>query len=52
MGTTQNDYLERINKVLHFVNKNLNEPLNVQRLAEISNFSEYHFHRFKYILSY
>ena len=42
---TVKDYFERINKVLEYVNNNMDEKLDLKKLAEISNFSEYHFHR-------
>jgi len=42
---TIKDYQERINKVLHYVNNNLDEKLDLKRLADISNFSTFHFHR-------
>lgn len=43
--STLNDYQKRINKIIDFINLNLGEDLNVLNLAEISNFSPYHFHR-------
>lgn len=43
--STVNDYHERINKVLIFINENLEEKMELERLAGISNFSPFHFHR-------
>ena len=43
-ATTQ-DYQERINKVLVYINEHLHEPLDLETLASVSNFSVYHFHR-------
>lgn len=42
---TINDYRLRINRVLEYINVNLYEPMNVEKLAGISNFSAFHFHR-------
>ncbi|MCP4291717.1 MAG: AraC family transcriptional regulator [bacterium] len=42
---TQKDYTERILRVLVFIQKNLDEPLDLVELAQIANFSPYHFHR-------
>lgn len=42
---TVKDYHERINKVLLYVNNNLDENLDLDKLAAISNFSPFHFHR-------
>ncbi|EAY28650.1 AraC family transcriptional regulator [Microscilla marina] len=40
-----NDYQTRIQKVLEYIRQHLSEPLDVARLAEIGNFSVFHFHR-------
>lgn len=42
---TQDYYYERINKVIHYINNNLDENLDVAKLAEIGNYSPFHFHR-------
>jgi len=42
---TRNDHFERINKVIIYINQHLNEKLDLDILAEISNFSSFHFHR-------
>lgn len=42
---TVKEYYERINKVLIHINNNLNEDLDLEKLASISNFSVFHFHR-------
>ncbi len=39
------DYHKRVNKVLHYINTHLDEDLDVSKLAEVSNFSPFHFHR-------
>lgn len=41
----ENEYKYRINKVIDYIEKNLNEDLSLQDLAQISNFSKYHFSR-------
>jgi AraC family transcriptional regulator len=43
--TTRNDYLDRIRRVLRFVQEHLDEPLTPDRLAAVANLSTYHFHR-------
>lgn len=43
--STYNDYNERVNKVLLYINTHLGEKLDLETLAGISNFSAYHFHR-------
>jgi AraC family transcriptional regulator len=42
---TIKSYQERINNVLVYINDHLDEKLELDKLAEISNFSVYHFHR-------
>lgn len=42
---TQNFYHERINKVVDYINKHLYEDLDVAILAEVGNYSIFHFHR-------
>ncbi len=43
--STKEDYIRRINKVVEYINSHLNEEMDLKKLADISNFSEYHFHR-------
>jgi AraC family transcriptional regulator len=43
--TTRNDYLDRIRRVLRFVQEHLDERLAPDRLASVANLSRYHFHR-------
>jgi AraC family transcriptional regulator len=43
--STREDYLDRIRRVLRFVQEHLDEPLTPERLAGIANLSVYHFHR-------
>jgi AraC family transcriptional regulator len=43
--TTRQDYHKRINQVMVYINSHLDEKLELETLAAISNFSPYHFHR-------
>ncbi|MFH0893192.1 MAG: AraC family transcriptional regulator [Bacteroidota bacterium] len=42
---TINDYQKRIGRVLAYIETHLGEKLELARLASVSNFSEFHFHR-------
>jgi AraC family transcriptional regulator len=42
---TTRDYQQRVNKVLEYINNHLSDELDVEKLAVISNFSMFHFHR-------
>jgi len=44
-ATTRQDYLDRIRRVLRFVQEHLDEPLPPDRLASVASLSTYHFHR-------
>ncbi len=39
------DYLKRLNVVTEYIDNNLDKDLSVSKLAKISNFSQFHFHR-------
>jgi AraC family transcriptional regulator len=43
--TQKNEYLKRINRVLDYLEENYAQQLSLELLAEIANFSPYHFHR-------
>ena len=43
--STRDDYLDRIRRVLRFVQEHLDEPLTPERLAAEEHFSRFHFHR-------
>ena len=45
MNKYQKEYICRINKVLDYVENHLDEELNLQQLADVANFSAFHFHR-------
>ncbi len=38
-------YINRINRVIDYIEQNLDSPVNLHSLAEIANFSPFHFHR-------
>lgn len=39
------EYIARINRVLDFIDKHLEEELSLTALAQVANFSPFHFHR-------
>ncbi|MCF8360983.1 MAG: AraC family transcriptional regulator [Prolixibacteraceae bacterium] len=39
------EYISRINRVMHYVDEHFCEPVNLGKLAEVANFSPFHFHR-------
>ena len=42
---TYNDYIQRINKAVAYINDHLDESLDLKNLAEVAALSEFHFHR-------
>lgn len=42
---TKEEYAKRINAVIEFIANNLDREIELNELAEMSNFSAYHFHR-------
>ena len=44
-SSTREEYLKRVNIVVDYINNHLDEELDLQKLAEMSNLSTYHFHR-------
>ncbi len=42
---TLKSYQERVNRIVHYINNNLSEELDIDRLAELGNYSSFHFHR-------
>ncbi len=42
---TKEDYLKRVNVVVDYVNNHLNEEIELEKLAGLSNFSKWHFQR-------
>lgn len=39
------EYARRINRVLNYIDAHLDQPLDGAQLADIANFSRFHFHR-------
>ncbi len=40
-----NEYMRRVNRVIDYIDKHLDRPLTVAELADVANFSPFHFHR-------
>ena len=45
MNETKREYLKRINFILDFIEKNLEEDLSLETLSKIAYYSPFHFHR-------
>lgn len=43
--STKDDYQKRINIVIEYIDNHLNGEISLETLANVSNFSPYHFHR-------
>ena len=43
--STSVEYSRRINKVLEFIERHIDQAIRLEELAEVSHFSAYHFHR-------
>ena len=43
--STTEEYRKRMNVVVEYINNHLGEEIDLNKLAEISHFSPYHFHR-------
>jgi len=39
------DYVDRVNRAIDYVTRNLSEPLRLEEVANVAHFSSYHFHR-------
>ncbi len=44
-GAAKSVYAKRFDKVLDYIDRHLDEPLSVEQLSSVANFSKYHFHR-------
>lgn len=42
---TADDYLQRVNRVIDWIGKNLDTPTRLNALAKVANLSPFHFHR-------
>ncbi|MBN2200519.1 AraC family transcriptional regulator [bacterium] len=45
LSTHEEDYRARINRVMDYIQMHLDRPLRLNELAEVANFSPFHFHR-------
>jgi AraC family transcriptional regulator len=45
MNKSQKEYINRINRVVDYIESNITEQLNLQRISDIAHFSPFHFHR-------
>jgi len=41
----RDEYVARINRVMDYIDRHLDEPLNLKTLAAVADFSPFHFHR-------
>ena len=44
----RNEYISRINRVIDYIEKHMQEEIRLSKMAEIANFSKFHFHRIFY----
>jgi len=49
--TSRREYISRINRVMNHVDAHIDQPLSLGALAEIANFSPFHFHRIFTVLT-
>lgn len=48
---SKQEYIARINRVMDYIGRNLDKPIDLSVMADIASFSPYHFHRiFTYIV--
>jgi AraC family transcriptional regulator len=45
MANQRSEYIARINRVMDYIDRNLNQELTLEELAGVANFSKFHFHR-------
>jgi len=45
MNRYQKEYIYRINRVIDFIEANIDKELTLEKLSEVANFSPFHFHR-------
>ena len=43
--TTEKAYAQRFDRVFDYIDRHLDEPLSVEQLSRVANFSKFHFHR-------
>ncbi|MCP4217768.1 MAG: helix-turn-helix transcriptional regulator [bacterium] len=44
-GRMRSEYIARINRVIDYVDENIYDELTLEKLAEVADFSRFHFHR-------
>ncbi len=42
---SRNEYLRRIYKVQDYIELHIDNPLSIEKLADVAGFSKFHFHR-------
>ena len=42
---SRSEYVDRMHRVLEHIDRELDQPLELERLARVANFSPFHFHR-------
>ncbi len=42
---SRKEYIARINRVMDYIEKHIDQPIDLNRLAQIAHFSPFHFHR-------
>jgi len=45
MNKYQKEYIYRINRVIDYIEANIDKELSLETLSEVANFSQFHFHR-------
>ena len=45
MNEIKNEYRKRINKAFDYIENNISKQISLEELADVANFSKYHFHR-------
>ncbi len=48
--TSKAEYISRINKVLDYIESNIETPITLEELADVANFSKFHFNRIFFAL--
>lgn len=43
--SNRDEYIYRVNRVIDYIDLNIDHELSLQNLSKVANFSEYHFHR-------
>lgn len=41
----RDEYISRINRVIDYIELNIDKDLSLEKLAQVANFSQFHFHR-------